>query len=160
MDSQLHSFVWGLPLLIGIVAGSRAMTAPAAVSWAAAWGWLTLSGTPLAWLAHPITHWVLTVFAAGELVTDQLPTTPSRTVPVQFGARILTGALSGAAIGAGSGGSLHVGAIAGGVGAVIGTLGGRALRGWLAGALGSDPPAAFIEDALAIGGAILIVVSL
>ena len=79
MDPQLHSFVWGLPLLIGVVAGSRAMTAPAAVSWAASFGWLALSATPLAWIAHPITHWVLTVFALGELVTDQLPSTPSRT---------------------------------------------------------------------------------
>jgi uncharacterized membrane protein len=160
MNEQVHAFVWGLPLLMGVIAGSRAMMAPAAVSWAASFGWLALDGTWLAWLAHPITHWVLTVFAAGELVTDQLPSTPSRTVPVQFGARILTGALSGAAIGAGSGGTQLVGAVAGAIGAVIGTLGGRALRGWLAGALGSDPPAAFIEDALAIAGAVLIVVSL
>jgi hypothetical protein len=58
-----------------------------------------------------------------------LPSTPSRTVPVQFGTRILTGALSGAAIAA-PGGSLALGAIAGVVGAVIGTLGGprRACR--------------------------------
>ena len=69
-------------------------------------------------------------------------------------------ALSGAAIAAGSGGTLLVGALFGAVGAVIGTLGGRRLRGWLAGVFGSDPPAAFIEDALAIGGAILIVVAL
>jgi uncharacterized membrane protein len=136
------------------------MTAPAAVSWAASFGWLTLDGTWLAWLAHPLTHWVLTVFALGELVTDQLPSTPSRTVPVQFGARLLTGALSGGAIGAGSGGTLLVGAAAGAIGAVIGTLGGRAFRGWLAGALGSDLPAALIEDALAVGGAILIIWSL
>jgi uncharacterized membrane protein len=160
MNEQLHTLVWGLPLLMGIVAGSRAMTAPAAVSWAASLGSLALDGTWLAWLAHSITRWVLTGLALGELVTDQLPTTPSRTVPVQFGARILTGALSGAAIGAGSGGTMPVGAMAGAVGAVIGTLGGRALRGWLAGALGSDRPAAFIEDALAIGAALLIVVSL
>ena len=160
MESQLQAFVWGLPLLIGVVAGSRAMTAPAAVSWAASLGYLALGATPLAFLAHPITHWVFTVFALGELVTDQLPTTPSRTVPVQFGTRIVTGALSGAAIAAGSGGTLLVGALFGAVGAVIGTLGGRRLRGWLAGVFGSDPPAAFIEDALAIGGAILIVVAL
>lgn len=160
MNEELRAFIWGLPLLMGVVAGSRAMMAPAAVSWAASFGWLALDGTWLAWLAHPITHWVLTVFAVGELVTDQLPTTPSRTVPVQFSARILMGALSGGAIAAGSGGTLLVGAVAGAIGAVIGTLGGRAFRGWLAGALGSDPPAAFIEDALAIAGAVLIVVSL
>ena len=38
------------------------------------------------------TPWILTVLAVGELVTDQLPTTPSRKVPVQFGTRLLTGA--------------------------------------------------------------------
>ena len=90
--------VYLLALLIGIVAGSRAMTAPAAVSWAAS-RVARSDGTGLAWLAHPRTQWLLTVFALGELVTDQLPSTPSRTVPVQFGARILTGALCGAAIG-------------------------------------------------------------
>jgi uncharacterized membrane protein len=80
-------------------------------------------------------------------------------MPLPFGARILTGALSGAAIGAG-GGSWVGGLIAGAVGAVIGTLGGHAFRAKLAAALGSDRPAAFIEDAVAIGGALLIVVAL
>jgi uncharacterized membrane protein len=148
-----------LPLLIGIVAGLRTMTAPAAVSWAARVGWLNLAPTALAFLGYAFTPWILTAFALGELVTDQLPTTPSRTVPIQFGARILMGALSGAAVGA-SGGALVMGLIAGIVGAFIGTLGGRAFRGWLAGALGSDRPAAFIEDAVAIGGAFLIMAAL
>ena len=44
-----------------------------------------------------------------------------------------------------------------GGGAVIGTLGGRALRARLAAALGSDRPAAVIEDLVALGGAFLIV---
>jgi uncharacterized membrane protein len=43
---------------------------------------------------------------------------------------------------------------------VIGTLGGRAFRGALASAFGSDRPAALIEDAIAIGGAALIVMAL
>src|SRR5690349_112107 len=97
--------IYLLALLIGVVAGLRAMTAPALVSWAAYFGWLNLSGTWLAFLGNAWTHWILTILALGELVTDQLPSTPSRTVPVQFGARIVTGALSGAAIGAGSGGA-------------------------------------------------------
>src|SRR5215470_10574003 len=111
-------------LLIGIVAGLRAMTAPAMVSWAANFGWLDLSGTWLAFFGNVWTRWILTVFALGELITDQLPSTPSRTVPVQFGTRIMTGALSGAAIGA-SGGNITGGLIAGSIGAIIGTLGGR-----------------------------------
>jgi uncharacterized membrane protein len=53
-----------------------------------------------------------------------------------------------------------VGLLAGIVGAVIGTLGGRAFRARLAAAFGSDRPAAFIEDAVAIVGALLIGVAL
>ena len=67
----------------------------------------------------------MTALALGELVTDQLPATPSRTVPIQFGTRILMGGLTGGAIGA-TGGALAIGVVAGAVGAVIGTLGGRA----------------------------------
>jgi uncharacterized membrane protein len=144
-----------LPLLIGVIAGLRAMAAPAAVSWAARVGWLNLAPTSLAFLGYVFTPWIFTVLALGEFVTDQLPTTPSRTVPVQFGTRILMGGLSGAAIGAG-GGALAAGLIAGMVGAVIGTLGGRAGRARLAAAFGTDRPAALIEDALAVGGAFLI----
>jgi uncharacterized membrane protein len=151
--------VYLLALLIGIIAGLRTMTAPAAVAWATYLGRLDLSGTWLAFLGNVWARWILTALALGELVADQLPSTPSRTVPVQFGARILTGALSGAAIGA-AGGSWVGGLVAGIVGAVIGTLGGSAFRAKLAAAFGSDRPAAFIEDAVAIGGALLIGVAL
>jgi uncharacterized membrane protein len=143
-------------LLIGVIAGLRAMTAPAAVSWAAYAGRLNLDGSWLAFLGFRFTPWILSLLALVELVTDQLPTTPSRKVPVQFGARIVTGGLSGGAIGAG-GGTLIAGAVAGVIGAVIGTFGGAAARGALARAFGSDRPAALIEDAVAIGGAWLIV---
>ncbi len=145
-----------LAFLIGVVAGLRTMTAPAAVSWAAHLGWLHLDGSWLAFLGYAWTPWILTLLALVELVTDQLPSTPSRTVPVQFGARIVMGAVSGGAIGA-SAGSLILGAVAGIVGAVIGTLGGRAARAKLAAAIGKDPPAAFTEDAVAIAAAFVIV---
>jgi uncharacterized membrane protein len=148
-----------LCLLIGVVAGSRAMTAPAAVCWAARIGAINLAPTPLAFMGYTITTWIFTALALVEFVTDQLPTTPSRTVPMQFGARLISGGLCGAAIGAAHG-TLATGAVAGIVGAVIGTLGGRALRGALANAFGNDHPAAFIEDALAVGGAALIVMAL
>jgi len=145
-----------LSLLIGVIAGLRAMTAPAAVSWAAYLGWLPLGGTPLAFLGHVAAPYVLTALAIGELITDQLPKTPSRKVPVQFGARILSGGLAGAALGAPDG-MLAAGLVAGAVGAVIGTLGGAAGRARLANSLGRDLPAALIEDAIAIVGAVLIV---
>ncbi|MDP3748559.1 MAG: DUF4126 domain-containing protein [Phenylobacterium sp.] len=147
-------------LLIGVIAGLRAMTAPAAVSWAAALGWLSLDGTPLAFLSFKYSPWVFTALAVVELVSDQLPRTPSRKVPVQFGARILMGGLCGAAIGA-SQGQLVGGLIAGAVGAVIGTLGGYEARSRLVRAIGGrDFPIALLEDAVAIGGACLIVTSL
>jgi len=151
--------VYLLALMIGVVAGLRAMTAPTMVSWAAHLGVLDLSGTWLAFFGNVWARWILTLFALVELVTDQLPSTPSRTVPVQFGTRIMTGALSGGAIGA-SGGNITGGLIAGSIGAIIGTLGGRAFRAKLATAFGSDRPAALIEDAAAIGGALLIVMAL
>jgi uncharacterized membrane protein len=148
--------ILGLAFAMGIIAGLRAMTAPAAVSWAARWGWLDLSSSSLAFLGFVYTPSVLTGLALVELVTDQLPSTPSRTVPVQFGARLVSGALCGAAIGAPVG-AMALGLAAGVGGAVVGTLGGRTARAKLAAAFGSDPPAAFLEDAVAIGGAALIV---
>jgi uncharacterized membrane protein len=151
--------VYLLALLIGVAAGLRALTAPAAVAWATYLGGLDLSGTWLAFLGNAWVRWILTALALVELVTDQLPSTPSRTVPLQFGTRIVTGALSGAAVGA-AGGSWAGGLLAGAVGAVIGTLGGHAFRARLAAAFGSDRPAAFVEDAVAVGGALLIGVGL
>jgi uncharacterized membrane protein len=150
-----------LALVIGIVAGLRAMIAPAAISWAAALGWLHLDNTVLAFMGYRWTPWVFTLLAIGELVTDQLPSTPSRKVPMQFGARIISGALVGAAIGAGGGnGALVAGLILGAIGAVIGTLGGASLRARAAAAFGSDRPAALLEDVIAIVLAAIVALAL
>ena len=89
-----------LACLIGVIAGLRAMTAPAAVSWAAYLEWFDLSQTPLAFLGYQWTPWIFSALAVVELITDQLPSTPSRKVPLQFGTRIVMGALTGGAIGA------------------------------------------------------------
>lgn len=151
--------VYVIALLMGVVAGLRAMTAPAAVSWAAHLGWLPLQGTPLAFLGYAATPWIITVLALLELVTDQLPSTPSRKVPVQFGTRIVVGALCGAALGMPSGVWIG-GLVAGVVGALVGTLGGAKARGALAQSFGRDLPAALIEDVVAIGGAVLLVLSI
>ncbi|MER9052714.1 DUF4126 domain-containing protein [Mesorhizobium sp. M0213] len=145
-----------LALLIGVVAGLRAMTAPAGVAWGAWLGWLPVAGTWASFMGHWIAVGVFTILAIAELVTDQLPSTPSRKVPQQFGTRIVLGAFTGAVIGA-TGGATIGGLIAGAVGAVIGTLGGAEARKRLATAFGKDPPAAFIEDAVAIAGGLLIV---
>lgn len=155
-ESAMTAYV--LPLLIGVVAGLRAMTAPAAVSIGAYLGQLGLASTALAFLSSVWAAGILGLLALVEFVTDQLPSTPSRKVPPQFGARLLTGGLSGAAIGA-SGGSLATGLIAGAIGAVIGTYAGAEFRSRLAAMFRSDPPAAFIEDAIAVVLAVFVVVS-
>jgi uncharacterized membrane protein len=137
-------------LLIGIVAGLRAMTAPAAVSWGAALGWLPVSETWAAFMGYRFTPWIFTVLALAEFVSDQLPSTPSRKVPQQFGARIISGAFCGAVIGT-AGGSLAGGLIAGVVGSVLGTLGGYEARKRLVTAVGGkDLPIALLEDVVAI----------
>jgi uncharacterized membrane protein len=145
-----------LALLIGIVTGLRSTTAPAAISWAAWLGLLHLDGTWLAFLGYRFTPFVLTALALGEFVADQLPSTPSRKEAVGFGARLASGALCGAAVGL-SAGALVGCLVAGVVGAVMGTFGGAAARGRLAAAFGRDRPAAFVEDAVAVLGAALIV---
>lgn len=145
-----------LALLIGVVAGLRAMTAPAAVAWGAYLGWLPLSGTWAGFMGHWIAVAIFTVLALVELVGDQLPSTPSRKVPVQFGTRLVSGAFAGAIIGT-AGGALIAGLMAGIVGAAIGTYGGAEVRSRLAGAFGRDLPAALIEDAVAILLAFLVV---
>ena len=145
-----------LALLIGVIAGLRTMTAPAVVAWAAYLGWFDPGNGWLSFMGHWITPWIFTLLALAELIADQLPSTPSRTVPMQFVARMISGALTGATLGA-AGGALVGGMLAGIVGAVIGTLGGRTVRGKLATTFGSDRPAAFLEDAVAIIGGLLIV---
>jgi uncharacterized membrane protein len=86
--------LYGLALLAGIVAGSRVFTAPAAVSWAARLIPLNLDGSWLALMGYAWTSWTFTALALVELVLDQLPSTPSRKAPMQFGARIVSGALA------------------------------------------------------------------
>lgn len=148
--------IYLLALLIGLVAGLRAMTAPAAVAWGAWLGWLPVAGTWASFMGHWITLAIFTLLALVELVTDQLPSTPSRKVPQQFGARIVMGALAGAVIGT-VGGAAIGGLAAGIIGAILGTLGGAAARASLAKSFGRDLPAGLIEDAVAILAALLIV---
>ena len=153
-------------VLLGITVGLRSMTAMAVLCWFA---WLKLlpqSGWA-SWTGYLVTAIVFTVCALGEYVADTLPNTPSRKAPVGFIARLISGAVCGAALGAtiqpGSAGaspasSLIGGLLAGVVGAVLGTLGGYQFRARLVRASGGkDLPIALPEDAIAIGGAILIV---
>ena len=142
--------------LIGVIAGLRALMAPTIVAWGAGLGWFSLAGTSLNFMSSPITRYILSFLAFGELVNDKLPKTPSRTVPPQFITRVVTGAFSGAVLGAARN-SLLGGLVAGAIGAVVGTLSGASVRGALGKLAGKDLPIALLEDVVAILGALFIV---
>ena len=133
------------------------MTAPAAVSWAAALGRLHLPDSFLAFFSLRFTPYIFTALAVGELVADKLPKTPSRKAFGPFAARVVIGAVCGAAV-AGPNGKWIAGLLLGVVGAIAGTLSGYELRRRLvARSGGKDLPVALLEDALAIGGAAIVV---
>lgn len=151
-----HVLIVLLALLIGVVAGLRSLTAPAVVAWGAFLGWIDLHGTWASWMGNIIFAIIVTVLAVGELVNDKLPKTPARTAPPIFAARILTGGLAGAALGAWPHWTFTA-LGAGVIGAVLGTLGGYQFRKRLAAAAGRDLPIALLEDAIAILGGFAIV---
>jgi uncharacterized membrane protein len=147
-----------LAFALGITAGLRSMTPPAAVAWTAHFGWLSLEATPLAFLGSAVARYVLLAAMLAELVVDKLPFTPNRTRPGGFIGRIVTGGLAGAALAVGAGDSLALGAVAGALGAAVGTLVGFRARTGLVRALGTpDYVVALVEDVVAVGGAFLIV---
>jgi uncharacterized membrane protein len=152
------SLALALAFAIGVIAGLRSMTAPTVVAWAAHLKWLDLRQTWAAFMASTVTLCILTALAIAELVADKLPKTPSRKSPGPFVARIVLGALSGAALCAAARQSSAAGAFLGGLGAVVGTLGGyeartRLVKIWKV----PDLVVALLEDAVAIGGGLFIV---
>jgi uncharacterized membrane protein len=152
------SFALLLAFGIGVVAGLRSLTAPAAVAFAAYAGWINLQSSPLAFMASKWALGVFTVLALIELVADQLPSTPSRTAPVGLSARIVTGGLSGACLAVAGGSVLWLGALAGAIGGIAGAFGGYQARVGLVRALRvPDFAIAIPEDLVAIGLGLLLV---
>jgi uncharacterized membrane protein len=129
-----------LALGIGLVAGLRTFTPLAAV-------FLVRGG---------VVGIVLGVAALGEYVYDLNPNCPSRTSFPSNLARLLSGGIAGWYLIAARGGSPLLGALAGIVGALIGTYGGAAVRRRLIVRLGAVP-AGIVESLVAIALAALIV---
>jgi uncharacterized membrane protein len=144
-----HNPTWALAA--GAVAGMRTLTAPAVVSYkmkriAKAEG-----------LEHPTglsggrTSTMLALAALGELVTDKLPKTPSRTDPPALIMRGISGAFAGAAVSGRDSNARIRGAILGGLAAVGASYGMFYLRAWLVKRSGvPDAVVAVGEDALAL----------
>ncbi len=144
---------------IGIVAGLRAMTAPAVVSWAAYLGWLSRDGSQLAFMGSIAAVTIFSLLAVGELVADLVPGIPKRTSPAPLVARILTGGLCGAYFcEILNQPPLFTGAALGAIGAVIGAFGGYEIRRRLVRSLNvKDIFVALSEDLVAIGLALFLV---
>jgi uncharacterized membrane protein len=126
--------------LLGFVAGLRTVTAPAVL-------WLMRHGTLWAY--------VLSAAAVFEYAGDLHPKAPPRTGPMGLSARIVSGAFCGWALVSSSGGSSITAALLGALGAIAGAFLGLAARTHAIALIGRIP-AALLEDAVAIGGAVLI----
>jgi uncharacterized membrane protein len=139
---------------IGVVAGLRSMTAPAAMSWAAYLGWVSLQGSSLVFMGSIAAVATFSLLAIGELIADLLPKTPKRTALAPLVARTLMGVLCGACL---CESRLNqppfiTGATLGALGAVLGTFGGYEIRRRLVNSLKiKDVFIAVPEDLIAIG---------
>lgn len=143
--------------LIGLFAGLRSLTPPAAVAWAVYLGWLTLA-RPLSLIGTLPAVIILSVLALTEIVFDKLPNTPSRTAPPGLIGRIVTGALTGACVAVGGGQRALSGAVLGLLGGIAGCFGGYQARVRLVKSLRQpDFNVALVEDLIAIAGSLYIV---
>ena len=132
--------------LLGIAGGARTMLPAATVSRAVRAGTMP---THLSFLHGRKLNRLLVALALAEIVADKLPMTPSRKENAAFAARVISGSLAGAALGATSQRAAF-GALLGMAGAIIGTEAGAAFRSWLSSLFDRDLPAAVIEDLVAL----------
>jgi uncharacterized membrane protein len=140
---------------IGVVAGLRTLTAPAVLAWAAKRRWIRLGNSPFATIISGKASKRITDLAVSELIADKLPFTPSRLKAGPLASRIVSGAVCGATIYGVVKRPLMEGAILGGVGAIAGAFAGYHMRKRLSRDM-PDLGVAVLEDALAIGGGVLI----
>jgi uncharacterized membrane protein len=143
---------------IGVVAGLRSLTAPAAAAWAAHLGWLSLQGSSVAFMGSTAAVAIFSLLAIGELIADKVPGVPRRTAIAPLLARICTGALGGACLAAASNRALLPACLPAGVGGVVGAFAGYEIRRRLVSHLRvKDFIVAICEDLVAIGLACFIV---
>jgi uncharacterized membrane protein len=149
-----------IAFLFGVVSGFRSLAPAAVLAWAVQ-GRPELQGTLLAFMSGAPAAYALSGLALVELVTDKLPFTPSRLTAVPLLARILLGGLCGATVATVGGYGLAPGAVAGAIGGVAGAyLGYYVRRDLTSRKRVSDLVVALVEDAITIGGSVLLASSL
>src|SRR5215469_3712153 len=108
---------------IGVVAGLRSLLAPAVVLWTAQKNFIRRD-FPLAMLVSRPASKKMIKLAAGELLADKLPFTPSRIRRGPLAVRLASGAGCGAAVSFLAKESPAEGALLGSAGALAGAVGG------------------------------------
>jgi uncharacterized membrane protein len=151
-----RSYNPALAVGIGVVAGLRALTAPAVLAWAVKRRSVRLGGSPFAAIISETASKRIIDFAVSELIADKLPFTPSRLNAAPLAYRIVSGAICGATIYGVVKRPLAEGAVLGGLGAIAGAFSGYHIRKRLSRDM-PDLEVAVLEDAIAIGGGVLIV---
>lgn len=138
---------------IGVVAGMRSQLPFALLALSARRGKIVSNATgPLGFLRSGAAAVGFGLAAAGELVGDKLPITPSRLRPGSLVVRGLVGAAAGAIVALDDDAAAPGGALAGLAGSVAGSFGGYWLRANAARVTGlPDPAWAVAEDVLGIG---------
>jgi uncharacterized membrane protein len=153
--------VWPVVLvafLLGGLTGLRTFTPITVLLWMLKLHHVFILGSRLYFLHNLAPIIIVTILAAGELIADKLPKTPSRLKLPGMTGRILFGAFCGWIAGQTWGASWEVTAGAGILGAVPGAIAGYEIRkGWVRSLHWHDLPVALIEDLVCIGGAILVV---
>jgi uncharacterized membrane protein len=152
------SLAFALIFAIGMIAGLRALTAPAVVCWAAHLGWLNLQDSHLAWMGSTAAVAIFSILALAEIINDKLPATGSRLAPPSLVIRSITGALAGSGLAIAAHQSSLLGILVAIVGALAGSfIGYHARHQIVVGLKIPDFPIALLEDAIAIGCGLLIV---
>lgn len=157
----MNSSIWPVLLvafLLGGLTGLRAFLPLTVLVWMLHLAHVRILGSPLYFLHKWTPIIVLTILAVAELILDKLPFTPSRLRLPSLIGRVILGAISGVVCGQVWGASWQTSAAAGLVGALAGAwIGHEMRRHWVHGLDWHDLPVALIEDAVAIGGSILII---
>ena len=137
---------------LGAVAGLRSQLPLALLAFAANRGtFASAAGPPLSRLRSRRGQAICGLSAAGELVADKLPRTPSRLAPGPLAGRVAFGALAGAAVAREANRATGLGAVLGGAGAALGAFAGYQLRSAAGRATGiPDPAWGAVEDAVAL----------
>jgi uncharacterized membrane protein len=146
-------------LLLGVVTGLRSQVPVALLAVEAERGRFDPGAGRLARrFASPEGVLGAVLAATGELIADKLPVTPDRTDPGPLLGRLVTGAAVGSAVHYDAGHPRALGALAGAVGAGLGSFGGARARAALADRTGLPQPLlGAAEDLFAVGLAVAVI---